>query len=404
MEIDIFPFLCYNVNTYIKLLIYIKLTRKERFADMKKLLCILLCLPLLLIGCKKTEKNPAGGHAATGEDTPYKIGIITGSAVYNEAVFAAERLAEKYNFITTAMYADNLSSENTISVCTKMAEDPKVRAIVFVRAIAGIDAAIDAVRATRPDMLFIVGADTEDAAFVSQKADISMAQDIYGMGREMIDQAYRMGARHFIHYTFARHLLSEPVLRRREAMVARCKELGIEFMDVTTPDPEDAAGGGAEARIFIEEDVPEQVGNFGPSTAFFCTDCTIHTQLIKTVMECGAIYPQQCCPSPFHGLPNVFGIDVGSYHDPDGVLRQIAQGVADYGATGRVSTWPISSDTLMVEAGVQYAQDYCEGRVTEKANKAHMQAIFDSLTGGRCHIGDNGNGNCFLFICDYYML
>lgn len=368
---------------------------------MKKILCFLLCIPLLLSGCSKTKE---GGSAPLG-DAPYKIGIVTGGAVYSEAIFAAQRLAEKYNFVTTMQFADSLSADNTVSVCTKLAEDPAMRAIVFVRAIAGIDRAIETVKASRPEMLFIVGADTEDASFVAQKADISMAQDMYAMGTEIIDQAYRMGARHFIHYTFARHLLSEPVLRRREVMVRRCKELGIEFMDITTPDPEGAEGGGAEARIFIEEDVPEQVGNYGPGTAFFCTDCTIHAQLIKTVLECGAIYPQPCCPSPFHGLPNTFGVDVGTYNDAEGVLGQIAEGVSNYGETGRVSTWPLSPDILMVEAGVQYAIDYCEGRVTERADKAHMQSIFKTLSDGRCYITDTASqSNCFLFLCEYYML
>lgn len=370
---------------------------------MKKTACFLLCMLVLLTGCNITKNNPQGGSSS--DDSPYKIGIVTGSAVYSEAIFAAERLAEKYNFITTMQFADSLSADNTISVCTKLAEDPAMRAIVFVRAISGIDKAIETVKQSRPDMLFIVGADTEDSAFVAQKADISMAQDMYVMGREIVDQAYRMGAKHFIHYTFARHLLSEPILRRREIMVARCKELGMEFMDITTPDPENAEGGGAEARIFIEEDVPEQVGNYGPGTAFFCTDCTIHAQLIKSVLECGAIYPQPCCPSPFHGLPNTFGIDVGSYQDADGVLRQIAAGVANYGETGRVCTWPLSPDILMVEAGVQYAIDYCEGRVTEKADKAHMQGVISTLSRGRCRITDTASDpNCFLLLCEYYML
>ena len=368
---------------------------------MKRFLCLLLCIPVLLSGCKKAEKK---AHT-TDDNAPYKIGIVTGSAVYSEAVFEAERMAEKYNFVTTTTYADNLSAENTIEICTKLAEDPAIRAIVFVRAIAGIDQAIEAVKAKRPDVLFITGADTEDAAFVSQKADICMAQDMYSMGREIVDEAYRMGAKRLIHYTFARHLLSEPIIRRREIMVARCNELGMEFIDVTTPDPEDAEGGGAEARIFIEEDVPEQVGNYGSGLAFFCTDCTIHAQLIKAVLECGAIYPQPCCPSPFHGYTSFFGIDCGRVDDPEGVLKQIANGVAQYGNTGRMATWALSSDVLMVQAGVQYAIDYCEGRITEKADFDHMQRIFTELSHGRCKITPpSSNPNCFLFLCDYYML
>lgn len=375
---------------------------------MKKIVCVLLCLLLILpAGCKKTGENgnPAATPADGGADVPYKVAIVTGNAVYSEAVFAANRLAAANNCVITRTFPDDMSAENTVSICTELAADPLVKAIVFVRAVSGIDEAVKKVKEARPDILFIAGADTEDAGFVAQTADLVMAQDMYAMGREVVNEAYRMGAKTFIHYTFARHLLSEPVLRRREEMVKRCEELGITFIDVTSPDPHTADGGGGESRLFVEEDVSTQVGDYGANTAFFSTDCTIHTYLIKAVLENGAIYPQQCCPNPFHGYTAHFGIDAGEYNDPAGVLRQISQQVAAYGNTGRMATWPLSPDILMVEAGTEYALAYCKGEVGLTLSREKIDGIFESLSDGRASVSAMGHApNCLLFLCEYYML
>ncbi len=371
---------------------------------MKKIISILLCLLFILpAGCKKTEEG--GTEPETGQEVPYKIAIVTGSPVYSEAIFAANRLAAENNCIVTRTFPDDMSEEQTISICTELANDPLVKSIVFVRAVAGINEAVKKVKEMRPDILFVVGTDTEDAGYVAQTADLVLAQDMYSMGREIINEAYRMGAKKFIHYTFARHLLSEPILKRREEMVKRCEELGIEFIDVTSPDPHTAEGGGGEARLFVEEDVSTKVGDYGANTAFFATDCTIHTYVIKAVLETGAIYPQQCCPSPYHGYTSLFGIDAGEYNDPEGVLREISRQVANYGNTGRMATWPLSSDILMVEAGVEYAKAYCEGQVGQELDRDRIDAVLDTLSGGRTSTSSFAHApNCILFLCEYYML
>ncbi len=362
----------------------------------KRVLCILLAvLCILPAGCSKNEN---------GGKVKYKIGVVTGSENRGEAFYAAARLAENPAFLVRT-YSDEMKSEETVSICTELAEDPAVRAIVFVRAIAGIDEAIRKVKETRSDILFIAGALTEDAGFVAQTADLVLAEDMVAMGREIVNEAYRMGAKKFIHYTFARHLMREPVLRRRETMVARCEELGISFMDITTPDPLNAEGGAEEAKSFILEDVPEQVGNYGANTAFYATDCTIAPELIRAVMESGALYPQPCCPSPFHGFTEALGVDAGGYDEPNRVLREVAAGITPYGNTGHMATWPVSAEILMVEVGIEYARAYCEGKVKKEIDRETLDAIFDEKSGGRATLSEMAHAkNCFLFLCEPYML
>ncbi len=364
----------------------------------KRIFCMLLAVLFILpAGCK--NKGNTGG-----EDVSYKIAVVTGSEKMGEAIYAARKLSENAEIITRT-YSDSLSSEETVSICTKLSEDPLVRAIVFVRAISGIDEAAKKVKEARPDILFIAGAKTEDAGFVAQTADIVLTENTVEMGREIVNEAYRMGAKKFIHYTFARHLLREPVLRRREVMVQRCEELGISFMDITTPDPQNAEGGVEEAKTFIREDVPEQVGNYGANTAFYATDCTIAAELIKTVMECGALYPQPCCPSPFHGFTEALGVSAGAYDEPERVLSEVAQGITPYGNTGHMATWPVSAEILMVEVGVSYARAYAEGEIGKELEKEKLLSIFAEKSGGRATLAEMAHAkNCFLFLCEPYML
>ncbi len=361
---------------------------------LKKWICILLAGALLLpAGCKKTEK--------VGKDVT-KIAIITAES--GEAFEGARMLAEQKENIVTRTYGGNKSETETVSICTELAKDPAVGAIVFVPAIAGIDKAAASVREIRDDVLFIAGAEPQDAGFVAQTADMVLAQDLEAMGREIVNEAYRMGAKRIIHYSFARHLLSEPVLRRREVMVARCGELGMSFMDITTPDPTTAEGGKEEARQFVEEDVPQQVGDYGANTAFFATDPTIMAELVKQVMECGAILPQTCCGSPFHGYTEMFGIEP-AYDNPKSTIGEIAKGIAPYGNTGRMATWTQSADIFMVTAGVRYAEKYLAGEVKKEADMEAMQAVADEISGGMMHFSNMAHApNCLLFVCDYYML
>ena len=97
----------------------------------------------------------------------FKIGIITGTASQgDEEITQAGKMKEKYgDMIVTSTYPDNFTTETetVISNTVAMASDPDVKAIIWCQAIPGTAAAIDKVRETRPDMIFIVGTPGEDA-------------------------------------------------------------------------------------------------------------------------------------------------------------------------------------------------------------------------------------------------
>ncbi|NLZ39483.1 MAG: DUF3798 domain-containing protein [Firmicutes bacterium] len=381
----------------------------------KKLIALLLAVMMLFSLTACGRDNGQGGEGeGEGEAENYKIGIITGTVSQGEEEYqAAQNMKEKYgDKIVTATYPDNFSTETetTIANVVSLASDPDVKAIVFVQAVPGAAAAIDKVRETRPDMLFICGVAAEDPATIASKADIVMLVDELSMGRTIPEKAAEMGAKTLIHYSFARHLSYATIAARREKMIETCKELGIEFVDVTAPDPTSDAGVSG-AQQFILEDVPRQVEKYGKDTAFFSTNCAMQEPLIASILKEGAIFPQQCCPSPYHGYPAALGIDVSGHEgDVQYMLDSIKEKLTEAGQEGRMSTWAVPVNMLMIEAGVEYAIEFCEGKTDGAFDEAVFTSIIDKLAaekGTTCQLskyedGDVKLDNFFLLLCDYY--
>ena len=128
----------------------------------KKILILLLAAAVMasFAACHSTQS--AGREKEGNANENWKIGIITGPASLQEEAFrAAEQLKAKYgeHRIVTATYPDAFYVDaETVAACmADMAADKDVEAIVFVPAIPGAASAIDEVRKTRPDMLFVCG-------------------------------------------------------------------------------------------------------------------------------------------------------------------------------------------------------------------------------------------------------
>lgn len=373
----------------------------------KKIICLALALLMVVavFGCKKAEEP-----AAKSDD--FKIGIITGTVSQGEEEYqAAQNMKAKYgDMIVTATYPDNFSTETeqTIATVTNMAADPAVKAIVFVQAVPGATAAINKVKETRDDILFITGVCAEDPAVIASAADICMLVDEISMGTTIIDQAAKMGAKTFVHVSFERHLGYATIAARQKLFKENCAAKGLEYVEATAPDPTGDAGvTGAQA--WVTENIKVYVEKYGKDTAFFCTNCSMQPPLILQCAELGAIYPQQCCPSPYHGYPGAFNISTeGHEGDVQYMLDQITAKVAEYGNTGRMSTWAVPVNMMMIEAGVEYAIAWAKGEITERCDEAKLLSYMQAIAGNETtitHYSDETVGeipNFFLILCPFY--
>ena len=373
---------------------------------MKRIVTLLLVLAMVLslAACGSSDSGAA--------KSDYKIGIITGTVSQGEEEYqAAQNLKAKYgDKVVTATYPDNFSTETeqTIATVTNMAADPDVKAIVFVQAVPGAAAAINKVKETRDDILFVTGVCAEDPAVIAAAADICMLVDEIAMGNTIIEQAAKMGAKTFVHISFERHLGYATISARQALFKENCARLGLEYVEATAPDPTGDAGvTGAQA--WVTENIKVYVDQYGKDTAFFCTNCSMQVPLIQQCAELGAIYPQQCCPSPYHGYPSAFNISTeGHEGDVPYMLEQITAKVAEYGNTGRMSTWEVPVNMVMIEAGFNYACKWVEGEITDRCDEAALLKEIQAIAGDAASISkysDEATGeiaNFFMILCPFY--
>ncbi len=314
-----------------------------------------------------------------------KIGIMTGTVSQGEEEYrAGEEMIEKYgkDRVIHVTYPDKFmdEQETTISQIMSMASDPDVKAIIICQAIPGTAAAIDKVKEVRDDVLFILGTVQEEPYMMAGKADILLEIDQLSRGAAIADQAKAMGAKRIVHYSFPRHMAMPLLAKRRELMEARAKEIGIEFIFVNAPDPT-GEGGVAASQQFILEDAPRQVEKYGDDTAFFSTNCSMQEPLIKSVVKTHAIYPEQCCPSPFHALPNALGIEVENKGDVPYMLKATNAKVKELKMEGRVATWTAPIAMSFIRAGSAYGWDYANGTITNKQDLELMKKYLAETAG-----------------------
>ncbi len=332
----------------------------------KKIITLLIALVLVLslVGCGGQQTAPAGD-----EEGNWKIGIVTGTVSQGEEEFvAAKEYVDEYgeDRVIHRTYPDKFmeEQETTISLIVEMASDPDVKAIVVCQAVPGTAAAIEKVKETRDDILFIVGVPHEDPLLIAEKADICLELDNLKRGETIIELAKEMGATKFLHYSFPRHMSYELLSKRRDIMKEKCEELGLDFIEVDAPDPTGDAGIPG-AQQFILEDVPRQVAEHGPDIALFSTNCAMQEPLIRQALEQGAIYPEQCCPSPYHAYPGALGIEIPPEKagDVDYILEEIGKIVAEKGNSGRMGTWKVPANMAMLRAGAEYGIQYAKGEI-----------------------------------------
>ena len=372
-------------------------------------------LPLAAIHAADPSPAPSAAPAASAAAaTPtgaapgsFKIGIMTGTVSQGEDEFRAAQMVEKDNpgLVKHVTYPDNFmqEQETTISQVTALASDPQIKAIVIAQAIPGSVAAVKKVKATRPDILFFLVEPHEDTPVVNEVADFALQPDQEARGSSIIQVANKMGAKKFVHYSFPRHMSQEPLAKRRDRMQAECAKLGMEFINATAPDPM-REGGVAGAQQFIKEDVPRQVAKYGKKVAFFSTNCGMQEPLIKAAMDTGAIFPEQCCPSPTHGYPGALGLEIppDKAGDIGFISDQIKAKVTEAGRSGKFATWKIAANIVAIKACTEMARLAVEGKM-KLSDQAAVKEQLERAAGGvkiTVNKWDAKVGNYYLMLAD----
>lgn len=306
-----------------------------------------------------------------------KIGVVTGTVSQGEEEYRAGELAvAKYgkDKIVHMTYPDNFMAEQetTISQIVSLADDRAVKAIVICQAIPGTVAAIQRVRKSRPDMIFVLAVPHEDPLMVAKHGDIILTTDDLRRGETIVTTAVKMGAKTFVHYSFPRHMSQDLLARRRTLMKITCEKAGITFVDATAPDPMGDSGIPG-AQQFILEDVPRLASRYGKDTAFFSTNCAMQEPLIRAVLQTKTIFPEQCCPSPLHGYPGALAIEIREEEKGNIplIIQKIKEKIAAEGASGRFATWAAPINMVFVQAGIELALE----RLNKSLDFKNLEAV-----------------------------
>jgi hypothetical protein len=332
-----------------------------------KKIVVLVLISIALFGtlaaCRKS-----GTAASSADDGPFpgKIAVITNTIDQNEEEFrSAEQLVRKYgaNKVTFVTWPVNFMAEQEqmVTIVQRLAADKDIKALIINQAVPGTNAAVDKLLETRNDVFVVYCTPQENPPDVSRRANLILIPNELDMGPAMVQQAKMQGAKVFVHYSFPRHM-SQPLLSgRRDLMRQYCAAEGIQFVDATAPDPTSDVGI-TGAQQFILEDVPKMVTRYGDDTAFFSTNCAMQIPLIKAVVDNHAIYPQPCCPSPFHGFPSALGLEsIGL--DVNRMIDETRKVLSAKNEIGRVSTWPVPASMTWTNAGAEYAIKWIKGEV-----------------------------------------
>ncbi len=319
--------------------------------------------------------------AAAAEEAPFHIGIMTGTLSQSEdSLRGAELMVQKYGdaghggMVAHVTYPDSFMAEmeTTIGQIVGLADDPKMKVIVVNEAIPGTSEAFRRVRERRPDIILLAGTAQEDPAVITSAADLAIIPDDISRGYTIPLGAQRMGAKTFVHISFPRHMSYETLGRRRAIMEVACKDLGLQFVAETAPDPTSDVGV-AGAQQFILEKMPAWIEKYGKDTAFFCTNDAHTEPLLKRIAELGGYFVEADLPSPLMGYPGALGIDLSQEKgDWPAILKKVEETVDKAGGKGRMGTWAFSYGYTTTAALAEFGK-----RVVEE--KAKVDSLKDLI-------------------------
>lgn len=349
----------------------------------------------------ESAAGEASEAADSGEAADYKIGLMISPLATREEYYrTAEMLIDEYGADKFIMdvYPENPQNEQevTISKALNIAMDPDVKVMIFDSADIGTIAAVDKIKEERPELKVLFGSLNEDVYEMAKVGDLMLSLDPDLYGRSVAQMAVNAGAKHFIFYSFARHMSNSLKVRHLEAMKSVCEENGVAFEQVTMPDPMGDAGVSG-AQQFLIEDIPARMDQYGTKDiAYFATVSTIQESMLKTVVENGGIYPCHTDPSPFSAFSGALGLEIDDAHkyDAEYVTNLISEALAAYGENGRVGGWEVSMIRCEMEFLFEYAIAYCEGEVNEvdgQPDKDKVQELLVKCYGDTAQVANYVN-------------
>ena len=349
----------------------------------------------------------------------YHIGIATLGMDQSEDEYrGAEAMIAKYGkvedggMIKWVVLPANFSDEQelVISLISGLADDPLMKAILVNQGVQGTAAGFQKIRETRDDIILLTNMPQDDPEVMSKVATVIVDSDNVLRGYYDIVRAKEMGATTFVHMSFPRHMGVYVLARRRAIYEEACKDLGIDFVFETVPDPTTGDLGAAGAQQKVRDDMPRLVDKYGKNAVFFTTNTALHEPIIARVVELGALFVNSDDMSPVCGFPSALGLDLREQEgDWQAIVKKIEEDVVAKGASGRVGCWPFSytfaSSTVLFELAKAMVEETGTGDLQNDIIAAYQAATpgCDWVTGIFTYPDGRKLNNYYLLTMDTYV-
>ena len=350
---------------------------------------------------------------ATNGIENYKIGIVTPTLSTSEDEFraGAEMVVKYPNIVKHITLPENFNAEleTGISQILSLADDPDMKAIIVNSGQSGLLPAFQQIKEHRPDIITIATM-FDEPELMAKYINVSFSTDWIRRGVTIPTKAKEMGARTFIHYSFPTHLAKEEISSRRDIMEKTCKDIGLKFVEVITPDPQ-AGDGRTAMQQFLKEDIPRQIDKYGKDTNIFGTNCPMYDVIIDEALKLKFIVAEQCCPTPTQAYPTVLNLEIeeDDLGDYDKINELITEKIREAGMTGKLSGWAMPSQVYIPKFEIELAKYIIENNleINEKIlNKEFLDGFSEEAMGVRADFEpiDENTDNYFLLILEsiYY--
>ena len=337
----------------------------------------------------KPSTSASATTPALPEPKEYHIGIVTfgGDSHYHDETLGAEALIAQYGSVEDGGMIKHRAGiheapEGQIYDIVRLADDPLMKAIIINPGDWLTADAIERIKdAGRDDIILLAQMPHPAKPLLYELADVVVSLDDFTRGYYDIARVKEMGASTFVHMTFPRHMSVEILSRRSNMFEEACKDLGIQFVSVTVPDPASEVSV-ADAQQQVYDLMPHLVDLYGKDAIYFSTNTALQKPIIKRVLELGGLFLNQDYPSDSFSYPGALGLDLTALRgDWWATTQEIEKDIISKGQSGRMGTFAYSFDYCGTTALFRLAVDMIEGKVSGDLKKDLLSA-YQSETPG----------------------
>lgn len=257
--------------------------------------------------------------------------------------------------------------DSAINKIVKLADDKEVQAIVVSTDQAGLLPALQKVKEKRPEIITISAPMGDDKNQLSQFVDVNLGVSAEERGKVLAERSKEMGAKAFIHYASTDDLKDVNIAKRLEMIKETCKNIGLPFVQVNTPNintEEDKN----KVKQFLNEDIEKQVKKYGKDINVFGVNEYMDEVILTKALELKYIVAEQSNPSPIQTYPSVMGLKISEKdaQNYDKINDMISEKAKAFGMSNRLGGYPMPMDAFLPSVAIYLATEMVKQDLTQE--------------------------------------